>query len=59
MVQAEARAVTQWVDQGATILVCGSLHGMAQGVHAALATMLGEAALDRLAEEGRYRRDIY
>jgi len=59
MVQAEARAVTHWVDQGATILVCGSLHGMAQGVHAALATMLGEAALDRLAEEGRYRRDIY
>ena len=30
-----------WIDRGATILVCGSLEGMSQGVHAALETALG------------------
>ncbi|MHA6770132.1 PepSY domain-containing protein [Sphingobium ummariense] len=52
-------AVAEWIDAGATILVCGSLEGMAQGVHAALVRALGEERMDRLAEEGRYRRDIY
>ena len=52
-------AVRDWVDRGAAIYVCGSLQGMAGGVHAALADILGEAALDTLAAEGRYRRDVY
>lgn len=59
MLQAAAGAVTGWVGEGATILVYGSLHGMAQSVDAALPAMFGKTVLERLAEEGRYRRDIY
>ncbi len=51
--------IRAWVDAGATILVCGSLEGMAQEVHAALARTIGPEALDALAEDGRYRRDVY
>lgn len=49
----------QWLAEGAAIYVCGSLHGMAPGVHAALETALGADALADLAESGRYRRDVY
>ncbi|CAN7283530.1 sulfite reductase subunit alpha [Brevundimonas sp. LjRoot202] len=48
-----------WVDHGAAILVCGSLEGMSQGVHAALETALGADRLLALTETGRYRRDVY
>jgi len=41
------------------ILVCGSLEGMSQGVHAALETALGADRLLELTEAGRYRRDVY
>jgi sulfite reductase (NADPH) flavoprotein alpha-component len=54
-----AAPLAQWIDDGATILICGSLHGMAQGVHDGLARILGDAALETLAEDGRYRRDVY
>ncbi|MEC5161423.1 MULTISPECIES: sulfite reductase subunit alpha [unclassified Janthinobacterium] len=54
-----ADEVAQWVGQGAAIYVCGSLNGMAGGVDAALRQILGRAALDALAAEGRYRRDVY
>ncbi|WP_311266855.1 sulfite reductase flavoprotein subunit alpha [Sphingobium sp. WCS2017Hpa-17] len=54
-----ASTLIDWVDRGATILVCGSLEGMAQGVHEGLARILGEATLEHLAEDGRYRRDVY
>ena len=47
------------VDDGAAVYVCGSLEGMAGGVDAALAHILGSAELARLAEAGRYRRDVY
>lgn len=53
---AELRA---WVDRGAAIYVCGSLQGMATGVHEALAEAMGAEALDELAAQGRYRRDVY
>ena len=48
-----------WVEQGAAIYVCGSLEGMAPGVAAALTEALGVETLERLADEGRYRRDVY
>ncbi|HUD94445.1 MAG TPA: hypothetical protein VMR39_22970, partial [Sphingobium sp.] len=51
--------VVDWVERGATILVCGSLEGMAAGVHDALTAYLGATRLNELAEEGRYRRDVY
>lgn len=55
----QADGVRQWVADGAAIYVCGSLQGMAGGVHEALAEILGEDALRRLADDGRYRRDVY
>jgi sulfite reductase (NADPH) flavoprotein alpha-component len=55
----EAVRLRKWIERGAAIYVCGSLQGMAGGVHEALAAILGAPALDALASEGRYRRDVY
>jgi sulfite reductase (NADPH) flavoprotein alpha-component len=52
-------ALREWVAQGAAIYVCGSLQGMAAGVHDALVTALGQDVLDALDADGRYRRDVY
>ena len=54
-----ADELRDWVDRGAAIYVCGSLQGMATGVHEALAETLGADTLDDLMAEGRYRRDVY
>lgn len=51
--------VAGWVVEGAAIYVCGSLDGMAGGVDQALGQILGRPALEALAVEGRYRRDVY
>ena len=59
LIAENAREVQDWVDRGATIMVCGSLEGMSKGVHAALETVLGEERLLELTEAGRYRRDVY
>ena len=48
-----------WVAEGAALFVCGSLAGMAGAVDETLRTILGADVLDRLAAEGRYRRDVY
>jgi sulfite reductase (NADPH) flavoprotein alpha-component len=52
-------AVRSWVQDGASIYVCGSLEGMAPGVESALVQVLGSARVDELRREGRYRRDVY
>lgn len=57
--RANAGAVREWVDAGAAVFVCGSLQGMAPGVDAALADVLGKDRMDALVEAGRYRRDVY
>lgn len=49
----------QWVADGAAIYVCGSLEGMSRDVHAALVEELGAETVERLTDEGRYRRDVY
>jgi sulfite reductase (NADPH) flavoprotein alpha-component len=54
-----AAAVRSWVERGAAIYVCGSLAGMAAGIDEALEHILGRAGLDELADQGRYRRDVY
>lgn len=54
--QAELR---EWVAAGAVIYVCGSLAGMAPAVAAVLTEALGEATLEQMAEDGRYRRAVY
>ncbi|MDB5747226.1 MAG: oxidoreductase [Massilia sp.] len=48
-----------WVARGAAIYVCGSLQGMAAGVHEVLVSALGSEGLDELTGQGRYRRDVY
>ncbi|QXH50639.1 sulfite reductase flavoprotein subunit alpha [Pseudomonas fakonensis] len=55
----QAGELKRWVEDGACIYVCGSLHGMAAGVDAALQGMLGQAQVQQLIEDGRYRRDVY
>jgi len=55
----QADAFKRWVADGACVYVCGSLQGMAAGVDAALKGMLGEAVVQQLIEDGRYRRDVY
>lgn len=57
--RAAAADLSARVDAGAAILVCGSAEGMAPAVHTVLADVLGRERLERLAETGRYRRDIY
>jgi len=39
--------------------VCGSLQGMATGVDQVLHEVLGSEVVERLIEQGRYRRDVY
>ena len=56
---AQAAQLRAWVAQGAALYVCGSLHGMAAGVHDALVAALGQEQLDQLDTDGRYRRDVY
>ena len=48
-----------WLDEGAAIYVCGSLHGMGEGVERLLGELLGAEELATLRESGRYRRDLY
>jgi sulfite reductase (NADPH) flavoprotein alpha-component len=54
-----ADALRAWIADGAAIYVCGSLEGMSGDVHAVLVAVLGVEVMERLADEGRYRRDVY
>lgn len=56
---AQAAQLREWIAQGAAVYVCGSLQGMASGVHDALVAALGQEQLDELDAAGRYRRDVY
>ncbi|ARP76088.1 sulfite reductase subunit alpha [Bordetella genomosp. 6] len=59
LLRERAERVRDWISEGAAVYVCGSLHGMAEGVHQALADILGPAQLQALQHAGRYRRDVY
>nr|WP_251010016.1 sulfite reductase flavoprotein subunit alpha [Pseudomonas fluorescens] len=54
-----AALLKQWLADDAVIYVCGSLQGMAAGVDQVLNDVLGAEAVERLIEQGRYRRDVY
>ncbi|WP_308908346.1 sulfite reductase flavoprotein subunit alpha [Pseudomonas canadensis] len=54
-----AEVLRRWLSNDAAIYVCGSLQGMAAGVDQALVDILGNEAVERLIEQGRYRRDVY
>ncbi|WP_339546388.1 sulfite reductase flavoprotein subunit alpha [Pseudomonas sp. RA_35y_Pfl2_P32] len=54
-----ASVLKQWLADGAVIYICGSLQGMALGVDQVLNEELGAEVVQRLIEQGRYRRDVY
>ncbi len=54
-----AQRLREWIADGAALYVCGSLQGMAGAVDAVLRETLGEARVDALIRDGRYRRDVY
>jgi sulfite reductase (NADPH) flavoprotein alpha-component len=54
-----AHELKKWLADGAVIYICGSLHGMASGVDQVLNEVLGASEVERLIEQGRYRRDVY
>jgi len=58
-VREAADVLREWVAAGACIYVCGSLQGMAPAVDTELRAALGVDTVDTLAEQGRYRRDVY
>ncbi len=65
----QAQDIYAWLERGAAIYVCGDAKNMAPDVHAALREVIANQSgkgeqhaddyLDRLREEGRYRRDVY
>ncbi|MFZ6654548.1 sulfite reductase subunit alpha [Undibacterium sp. TJN19] len=57
--QERSADIQAWVAQGAAILVCGSLQGMAEEVHATLASILTEDKLEQMTENHLYQRDVY
>lgn len=59
LVEAHGDELRRWVADGAAIYVCGSLQGMAGGVHDALVSVLGPEVVEALTSDGRYRRDVY
>lgn len=59
VLRSRSAELREWVAAGAAIYVCGSLAGMAPAVAAVLSEALGEELLEKMAEDGRYRRDVY
>jgi len=55
----EAELLTQWVNRGASIYVCGSVVGMAPAIDQVIRATLGDQRVDELISDGRYRRDVY
>ncbi len=59
LLRQRADELKKWLADGASIYICGSLEGMASGVDHVLNEVLGAAEVERLIEQGRYRRDVY
>ncbi|UHQ22309.1 sulfite reductase flavoprotein subunit alpha [Lysobacter sp. 5GHs7-4] len=55
----QSARLREWLDAGAAVYVCGSLEGMAPAVDAVLRETVGLEALEAMALDGRYRRDVY
>ncbi|AMJ57315.1 MULTISPECIES: sulfite reductase flavoprotein subunit alpha [Stenotrophomonas] len=56
---AHSTVLQQWLEDGATLLVCGSLQGMAPAVDKVIIDTIGAEAHQALRIAGRYRRDVY
>jgi len=59
VLMAHVAPLRQWIAEGTTLLVCGSLQGMAPAVDAVIAQVLGSDGKEQLIMERRYRRDVY
>ncbi|MFX1681731.1 sulfite reductase subunit alpha [Mitsuaria sp. CC2] len=59
LLERHAQRLREWIADGAALYVCGSLQGMAGAVDAVLRETLGDADVDGLIRDGRYRRDVY
>ena len=59
LLRANLPRLREWMAEGASIHVCGALHGMAPGVDAVLQEAFGAERVEQWAAEGRYRRDVY
>ena len=59
LVAAHGEELRRWIAEGAAVYVCGSLQGMAGGVHDALVSALGLDMVEAMTADGRYRRDVY
>jgi sulfite reductase (NADPH) flavoprotein alpha-component len=67
--QAHARDVFAWLEEGAHLYVCGDASRLAPDVHHALLDIVGseggldtesaQAYLQQLQRDGRYQRDVY
>ncbi len=55
----QKRELRAWLDQGATLYLCGDATHMARDVDATLTEILGETGLDELIGAGRYKKDVY
>lgn len=55
----QSARLREWIADGAAVYVCGSLEGMAPAVDAVLRETVGLDALEAMAAEGRYCRDVY
>jgi len=59
VIEREADTVRKWVNEGATVYVCGSATGMSTAVHDALIAVLGREKVEEMMAGRRYRRDVY
>jgi sulfite reductase (NADPH) flavoprotein alpha-component len=59
LLAARVDTLREWLANDAALYVCGSLQGMAAAVDTVLREAIGEAQVDLLIEQGRYRRDVY
>ena len=54
-----AEQLRRWIDNGASIYVCGDDKGMGREVHNALSDIAGAETIAEMQREKRYRRDVY
>lgn len=59
VLRARLPRLREWIADGASVYVCGSLEGMAPAVDAVLREAVGLDALETMAADGRYCRDVY
>lgn len=59
VIQNQISDIQKWLNQGASIYVCGSREGMGLAVDAVLREKLGDELLEQLQNLERYRKDIY